>query len=243
MLLALVVAFGAGVASFVAPCTVPLLPAYVGVLSGANAGVAPGDQPRRLLVGSLAYVAGFTAVFVALGLAAGAIGRSVRDGGGAVQRVGGAVVLLLATLLLVEAVSGRPGVLARLSGGDRGRGRLAKSRSAWAPFLLGIVFGTAFTPCVGPILGSVLVIAADAGGALKGGVLLAAYALGIGLPFVIAALLLASSPGLARRLTRWSRRVAIVGGVLLLLLGVALVTGEYARLTSFLARYVPAVGA
>jgi cytochrome c-type biogenesis protein len=152
-------------------------------------------------------------------------------------------VLLLATLLLVEAVSGRPGVLARLSGGDRGRGRLAKSRSAWAPFLLGIVFGTAFTPCVGPILGSVLVIAADAGGALKGGVLLAAYALGIGLPFVIAALLLASSPGLARRLTRWSRRVAIVGGVLLLLLGVALVTGEYARLTSFLARYVPAVGA
>lgn len=237
--LAVVVALGSGVVSFLAPCTVPLLPAYVGVLSGAGAGVPAAEQPRRLLVGSLLYVTGFTVVFVALGVAAGSLGSLVRAAGGPVQRAGGVLVLLLAAALLAES---RLGLLSRVRVGGAGgaaQTRLTRSRSLAAPLLLGIVFGTAFTPCVGPFLGAVLALAASHGGAATGGLLLAAYALGLGVPFVVAALLLGASPGLARALARASGPVALVGGVLLAVLGLALVTGRYPDLAGVVARALP----
>lgn len=235
--LALIVAFGSGVVSFLAPCTVPLLPAYVGVLSGSSAGVPVEEQSGRLLRGSLLYVVGFAAVFVALGVAAGSVGRAVREAGGPVQRIGGAVVLLLALALIVES---RLGLLSRLSrGGDRGRGRLARSGSAFAPLLLGVVFATAFTPCVGPFLGATLSLAATQGGALKGGVLLAVYAVGLGVPFVVAALAVSGSPPLARTLTRLAGPVALAGGVLMAVLGATLLTGSYGRVAGVLARANP----
>lgn len=237
MLLALIVAFGSGVVSFLAPCTVPLLPAYVGVLSGSSAGVSPEQQTIRLVRGSLLYVVGFAVVFVALGVAAGSVGRAVRDAGGPVQRAGGAVVLLLAVALLVEA---RLGLLVRLApGGDRGRGRLARSGSTWAPLLLGVVFATAFTPCVGPFLGATLSLAATQGGAVRGGLLLATYAIGLGVPFVVASLAVSGSPALARTLNRLARPVAAVGGLLLAVLGVTLLTGSYGHVSGVLARANP----
>ena len=236
MVLAMVIAFGAGVVSFLAPCTVPLLPAYVGVLSGAGAGVPPEKQPRRLLVGSLLYVAGFTAVFVSLGLVAGSVGSVVRRSGGPVQRAGGAVVLLLALAVLLES---RLGLLSRVAPGDRGRSRLARSTSAGMPLLLGVVSGTAFTPCVGPFLGGVLTLAAREGGALTGGALLGVYSLGLGVPFVVVALALSASPGLAGRLTRAGRRASLVGAVLLAALGLAMIAGEYGRVAGWFARVLP----
>ncbi len=214
MLLALVVAFGFGVVSFLAPCTVPLLPAYVAVLTAGE---------RRLVPAALAYVAGFAAVFVALGLAAGGIGRAVRADGGTAQRAGGVVVLLFALLLLAEA---RLGLLARLP---------ARRVAGTAPFALGLVSGTAFTPCVGPFLGAVLTLGAVQGASLKGGLLLGAYALGLGVPFVAAAYAVSVSPRLTRALTRASRGVSLVGAVLLLALGALLVSGRYGALAGRLA--------
>jgi cytochrome c-type biogenesis protein len=214
VLLALVVAFGFGVVSFLAPCTVPLLPAYVAVLTAGE---------RRLVPAALAYVAGFAAVFVALGLAAGGIGRAVRADGGTAQRAGGVVVLLFALLLLAEA---RLGLLARLP---------ARRVAGTAPFALGLVSGTAFTPCVGPFLGAVLTLGAVQGASLKGGLLLGAYALGLGVPFVAAAYAVSVSPRLTRALTRASRGVSLVGAVLLLALGALLVSGRYGALAGRLA--------
>lgn len=238
MLLALVVAVGSGVLSFLAPCTIPLLPAYVGVLSGSSAGVPEAEQGQRLVVGSLLYVLGFASVFVTIGALAGTAGAAVRSSGGSVQRLGGVLVLLLALALLLES---RLCLLSRISVAPHGvQARLARSRSWLAPLLLGVVFGTAFTPCVGPFLGAVLALAAGQGGAGTGALLLAAYALGLGIPFVVAALAVASSPGLARTLARASRPVALIGGVVLLVLGVALVSGEYGRVAGDLARFLPA---
>ena len=228
MLLALVVALGSGVVSFLAPCTIPLLPAYVGVLSGSS-----GSFVR----GSLLYVTGFAAVFVTLGALAGGAGSAVREAGGPVQRAGGVLVLVMAVLLLFES---RLGLLSRLAlSADGTKARLAQSSSWAAPLLLGLVFGTAFTPCVGPFLGSVLAFAATSGGAGTGALLLTAYALGLGIPFVLAGLALAASPGLTQRLNRASRCVSLVGGLVLVALGLALVTGRYGDVAGKFAQLLP----
>ena len=238
MLLALLVALGSGVVSFLAPCTVPLLPAYVGVLSGSSAGASAEGQAGRLLRGAVLYVVGFSVVFVTLGALAGGAGSAIRAGGGPVQRAGGVLVLLLAAALLLEA---RLGLLSRVAVPSGGlTARLARSRSWLAPLLLGLVFGCAFTPCVGPFLGAVLAFAATSGGAGTGALLLTAYALGLGIPFVLAALAVASSPGLARTLARASGPVATVGAVVLAALGIALVTGEYGVVAGWFARLLPA---
>lgn len=240
MLLALIVAFGSGVVSFLAPCTVPLLPAYVGVLSGSAQGVPVEQQAARLVRGSLLYVVGFAAVFVTLGVAAGSVGHAVRESGGPVQRGGGALVVALAAAIVAET---RYGLLARiLPGGGRSqahRSRLARSNSALAPLLLGVVFATAFTPCVGPFLGATLTVAATGSGAVRGGILLAAYAVGLGLPFVVASLALSGTPGLARRLSRWSGPVSVVGAALLAVLGLTLLTGSYGQVSGMLAQLNP----
>lgn len=214
MALALVVAFGFGVLSFLAPCTVPLLPAYVAVLSTGG---------RRLVPAALLYVLGFSVVFVSLGLAAGGLGRAVRTSGSTAQRVGGVVVITFGVLLLAEA---RLGLLSRLP---------TRRLVATTPFALGLVAGTAFTPCVGPFLGAVLTVNAVQGATLRGGVLLAAYSLGLGVPFVGAAYAVSVTPGLSARLSRASRVVSYVGGVLLLALGALLVSGAYGDLASRLA--------
>jgi cytochrome c-type biogenesis protein len=228
VLLALMVALGSGVVSFLAPCTIPLLPAYVGVLSGAS-----GSFVR----GSLLYVVGFSTVFVTLGALAGGAGSQIRQAGGPVQRAGGVLVLLMAALLLAES---RLGLLSRLSlSADDTRARLARSSSWGAPLLLGVVFGTAFTPCVGPFLGTVLAFAATTGGAGTGALLLAAYALGLGIPFVLAGLALAASPGLTQRLNRASRWVSLVGAFVLVVLGLALVTGQYGTVAGQFAQLLP----
>ena len=228
MLLAFVYALGSGLISFLAPCTVPLLPAYVGVLSGSRGG---------FVRGSLLYVVGFSSVFVTLGALAGGAGSEIRKHGGPVQRIGGALVLVLALLLLADS---RFGLLSRLTlSADGTRARLARSSSWAAPLLLGVVFGTAFTPCVGPFLGGLLAFAATSSGAGTGALLLLAYALGLGIPFVLAGLLLTAFPGLSTRLNRASRPVSLFGGVVLLLLGGALLTGTYADVAGAFARLLP----
>ena len=234
---AVTASLGSGVLSFLAPCTLPLLPAYVGVLSGAAIGVEPQDQPARLLRSSLSYVAGFTTVFVALGTAAASVGNAIREAGGPVQRVGGALVIVLGVLLLLES---RLGWFARIAPqGDHGRTRLARSSSPWAPLALGVISATAFTPCVGPFLGATLALASTAGGAWNGAVLLGVYSAGLGIPFVIASLLIGGSPALAQRLSRWGARLATVGAVVLIALGLALVSGKYSVITGWLARISP----
>lgn len=210
MLLAVVVAFGFGVLSFLAPCTVPLLPAYVGVLTTGG---------RRLIPAALLYVLGFSVVFVTLGLAAGGLGGAIRAEGGTAQRAGGLLVIAFGIALLT-GVAGRLPV--RRAGGG-------------APFVLGLVAGTAFTPCVGPFLGALLTVSAVEGASVRGGVLLGAYSLGLGVPFVAAAYAVSVSPRLTLALTRASRVTSVVGGVLLVVLGTLLLTGAYGRLASRLA--------
>ena len=236
-LLALVSTFSAGLVSFVAPCTLPLVPAYL-AYAGGLAGMDLSDAATRerargrLLAGTLLFVLGFAVVFVLLGIAAGGIGHAVHSLGTAVQVVGG---LLLVVFGLILA-----GVL-RLPGADRNYrfempDRMRRLGLA-AAFPFGVIFGIGWTPCVGPFLGTALSLAAVSSQAVQGAILLAAYALGLGVPFVVVALAWASYPGLAQGLGRFGAASSRVAGLIIAALGVAVATGLYSHVTSFLAQY------
>jgi cytochrome c-type biogenesis protein len=218
--------FGAGVASFLAPCVVPLLPAYISMLAG---------ESRRVVGATLLFVLGFTIVFAGLGAAAGALGSSLDEFRTGLERAGGAVVAVMG-LVLLGAVRGR------LVQERRALLTVPKSLGALRPVVLGVAFGAAWTPCVGPLLGAALVVAANSRDSVRGAILLGAYALGIGVPFLVASLGLASSPGFNDFLRRISNPLQRVAGALLVVLGLLLVTGAYDHLTSYLARFTPAVG-
>ena len=227
----LVALFGAGVASFLAPCLVPLLPAYLGMVVGE---AADAGDPARAVPATAIFVAGFATVFALLGTLAGLVGGSVSSVENGIQRVGGAVVIVMGLALLGVA---RGPFLRELRPLKR-----IPSSGPLRPFVLGIAFGAAWSPCVGPLLGAALVVAARSGQAGRGALLLAAYALGIGVPFLLASLGLASWPGLAAWLRRVAPRIQRAAGALLVVLGVLLATGGYRQLTSYLARFTPAVG-
>lgn len=227
----LVALFGAGVASFLAPCLVPLLPAYLGIITGE---ASAGRDASRTVPATAVFVLGFATVFAGLGAAAGLIGSSLHHLQDIVQRVGGVVVALMG-LVLLGVIRGPMMREARLIK------TLPKVTGPVRPYVIGIAFGAAWSPCVGPLLAAALTVAADSGQAGRGAILLLAYACGIGVPFLVASLALASWPGLSNLLRRAGSKIERVAGVLLVILGVLLATGTYRHLTSYLARFTPAV--
>ncbi|MGH7723651.1 MAG: cytochrome c biogenesis CcdA family protein [Candidatus Dormibacteria bacterium] len=232
----LVATFVAGLASFLAPCSVPLLPAYLSAVSGATATDLADSRHRRdfrgrLVAGSILYVAGFTTVFILLGIGAAGIGHSIRQVERGVEIAGG--ILLVVFGLLITGVLRLP-VLERVRGLDLPE-RLRGHGVAGA-YLVGIVFGIGWTPCVGPYLGVAFVLAASSAHVLSGAALLLAYSIGLGLPFVLIALLWASLPALPRRVARLAGPMTRVGGALTIALGVLLLSGWYTHLTSYLAQ-------
>ena len=182
------------------------------------------------------FVLGFATVFASFGAAAGLLGSSLHDFQTGVERVGGVLITIMG-LALLGVIRGpfsrERRLVSRLPGTALG---------AFRPFVVGVAFGAAWSPCVGPLLAAALTVAARSGQAGRGAVLLLAYAFGIGVPFLLAALGLASSPAIAERLRRAGPTIERVAGVLLLVLGVLLATGTYSHLTSYLARFTPAIG-
>ena len=229
----LIALFGAGVASFLAPCIVPLLPAYLGIIVGES---ADARDPARAVPATFVFVLGFATVFASFGAAAGLLGSSLHDFQTGVERVGGVLITIMG-LALLGVIRGpfsrERRLVSRLPGTALG---------SFRPFVVGVAFGAAWSPCVGPLLAAALTVAARSGQAGRGAVLLLAYAFGIGVPFLLAALGLASSPAIAERLRRAGPTIERVAGVLLLVLGVLLATGTYSHLTSYLARFTPAIG-
>lgn len=233
VLLAALVAAVAGVVSFLSPCVLPLVPgylSYVGGLSGSSVaddsegagGVAVRTRARnRTVLGAVLFVLGFTAVFVAYGLLFGRLGALMVEHQKGLQRILGVVVILLGLAFL--------GVLPGTSREFRLH-KLPAAGLAGAP-VLGIVFGLGWTPCIGPTLGAVQSLAFSSSGAGRGAALSAAYCLGLGVPFVLVALGTRWAVGALGVVRRNARLVTYVGGGLLVLLGLLLVTGLWGQLT------------
>ncbi len=231
MITDLIALFGAGVASFLAPCVVPLVPAYLGMLAGSS---AEEGNPAKAVPATLIFVLGFASLYAALGVAAGSLGNALESVEGWVQRIGGVLIIVMGLALL--------GFLrGKLMNEKRLVKSLPKGGGPFRSFTIGVAFGAAWSPCVGPLLSAALTVAAARGEPVWGAMLLLSYAAGIGVPFILASLGLASFPGLAAGLRRISTKVERFAGVMLVILGVMLVTDSYGWLTSYLAEYTPTV--
>lgn len=223
MVLALPVALLAGLVSFLSPCVLPLVPGYlgyVGSMSASGADGGPGARKAsaaRLAGGVALFVAGFTAVFVAYGALAGSLGGALREHSGTVSRVLGVVVVVMGLVFM--------GFVPFLQADTRRH--VSPRAGLWGAPLLGIVFAIGWTPCIGPTLAAILALGLESGSALRGGVLAVAFCLGLGLPFVLAAFGIGRSERALAFLRRHRRTVMRLGGALLVLLGLALVTGVW----------------
>jgi cytochrome c-type biogenesis protein len=219
---ALAVAVAAGFVSFASPCVLPLVPGYLSYMSGLTGAAAGQEQgrgaTRRTALAAGLFVLGFSLVFVALGAALGGLTGWLITNRSTLSRVAG--VLVIALGLFMTGLVRLPWLYReRRFGMDRVPAGLAGALP------LGMVFGLGWTPCIGPTLGAVLSLAAATGGAGRGAVLLFAYSLGLGLPFLLAGLGFRAAVGWFAWLKRRVRVMELAGGVLLVAIGVLLVTG------------------
>jgi cytochrome c-type biogenesis protein len=258
--LTILVAFAAGVISFLSPCVLPLVPAYLGQLTAvAVAGNEPGAPPSRWLAmrHAIAYVAGFGAVFTLLGVTATFAAGPLYDYLGALRIIGGVILVImglsLAGILRISVLertwrpldAGASASLATATGsmslggssdglGDRLGSRLVSHRGGWlASFGLGAIFAVGWTPCIGIILGGILTLAMTSGTVLQGTILLIAYTLGLGLPFLLIAAVYDRAPRVVRPLVRHGRAVSMVGGLLVALIGLAMIFDWLSALPRF----------
>jgi len=217
-------AVAAGVISFSSPCCVPLVPSYLSFLSGLPVSELGSDQERRVtLRAALLFVSGFTVVFTVLGASSAVVGAVLIRNLPTITRVAGVFIIVLG-LVTVGVV--RVPWLQRERRVDLGR----FARGPRSAFPVGMAFAFGWVPCIGPVLASLLTLAAATETVAWGALLLAFYALGLGVPFVLLALGWQRARGSLAWLQRNSRRVEIVGGVLLIGVGILFVTGTWLRL-------------
>jgi cytochrome c-type biogenesis protein len=231
--LGLFVAFAAGLLSFLSPCVLPLVPSYIGFLTGMSLPEVAGRR-RPALAHALFFIAGFSLIFVLLGASATALGRALQQYQVWIQRVGG--VLIIAFGLVCLGVV-RADFLMR----ERRVQMEEKPIGYLGSMLVGMAFAAGWTPCIGPVLGAILGLAATSNDLARGALLLAAYSAGLAVPFLLAALALESFLGWFQRFRVYLPWVMRVSGALLILVGVLMVTGEFTRLAGWLQQFTPTI--
>ena len=229
----------AGLLSFLSPCVLPLVPPYLCFLAGVGIEQLEGDQEpaaaRRVFLSALAFVLGFTTVFVALGATASVVGRLVADHLDWLGRAAGVLIIVLGLHFL--GVLRIPALYRDLRFSS-----VAKPAGLLGAYVIGLAFAFGWTPCVGPVLATILFVAAAEDSVLHGASLLAVYALGIGVPFLGAALLAGPFLRLMGRFRRHLHRVEQAMGLLLVVTGVLFVTGSVNEIGYWLLETFPALG-
>jgi cytochrome c-type biogenesis protein len=233
-----VVAFGAGIISFLSPCVLPLVPSYLSMMSGvgtADLAVASRPNQRRLLRSTLLFVAGFTVVFALLEAAASSVGRSLSSHQRSLDEIAGTVIIIGGVLF---AGIVRPAWLMR----ER-RWHVAPSQlGEWAAPIMGMAFAFGWTPCIGPVLAAVISLASDSHTLARGEAMLVAYSLGLGVPFVAAGVAFGRLTGVLSFAKAHVRGINLLSGLLLAALGVLLVTHSLHLLSTWFSDVLNALG-
>ena len=229
-------AFAAGIISFLSPCVLPLVPPYIVYLTGTTAEqveVSGKGARRAVLLAALMFVLGFSTVFVALGASASFIGSLVRAWSAELAMVAGVVIIIMGLHFLGLT---RIGFLMR-----EGRVQVAQPAGLGGAYVMGLAFAFGWTPCLGPVLGAILAVAGSEATVSKGAMLLAVYSLGLGVPFLVAAM--AVRPFLAglKHMRRFLPAIEKGMGALLVLTGIAFMSGWIAHVSYWLIETFPAL--
>ena len=250
-------ALAAGLLSFVSPCVLPLVPAYLSFITGSGAGVAlaasgSGSKPARagrgrVFAASLAFSAGFTVAFTVLGVvfSGSALFFGQLGAGGSLGIIGGVIVVLLGLNMLFEPFAflardtrllGKIAAARARKRAEAGTARRAPDATLFGAFTLGLAFAAGWSPCIGPILASILIFASRDGQVLKAAGLLVTYSLGFALPFLAAGLFFDRLKPLMDWLKRRGNQVRVASGILLVAFGVAMAMGSLGNLSAIAAR-------
>ncbi len=236
LLPAMFVALTAGVLSFLSPCVLPIVPPYLAYMGGISmAEMRAGEGRRKAVLAAVFFVLGLSTVFIFLGFTASIFGQFFLQNQQLLARIAGVVVIVFGLHFLGVF---RIPILdreARMDAGDRGG-------SALGAYVLGLAFAFGWTPCIGPQLGAILGIAAVESSVQRGTILLAVYALGLGVPFLLAAMFIERAMGVMTRLKRHMRLIERIMGVLLIVVGLMLLTGALTSISFWLLETFPALG-
>ncbi|MGY6549344.1 MAG: cytochrome c biogenesis CcdA family protein [Roseinatronobacter sp.] len=256
LIVALVIAFAGGVLSFLSPCVLPIVPPYLAYMAGISMQelTSEGQAARRAILPALFFFMGLSTVFLLLGFTASTMGHLLLSNADLFGRIAGVLVIgfglhFLGVLRVLALVTERamlraemapPGFLSsaflsrdlRFDAGDRGG-------SAFGAYVLGLAFAFGWTPCIGPVLGAILTLAATEATVTRGTMMLGVYAMGLGLPFVLAAVYVQRSMAVMAHLKRHMGLIEKVMGVLLLLVGIALFSGAFTAFSWWLLETFP----
>ena len=228
----------AGLISFLSPCVLPLVPPYLVYLTGATIEHVANDESvqasrRAVMLSALVFVLGFSTVFVALGASASLVGGLIRAWSAELSILAGIIIIIMGLHFLGLT---RIGFLMR-----EGRLPIPKPVGLWGAYVMGLAFAFGWTPCIGPILAAILSVAAAEATVAKGAMLLAVYSAGLGIPFLLAAFAVEQFSELFMRMKKHLARVEHAMGVLMVITGVAFLTGAISNVSIWLLETFPAL--
>lgn len=235
LLPALIVALLAGFVSFLSPCVLPVVPPYLAYMSGITLSELGESGQRKAILPALFFVLGLSTVFLILGIAASALGGAILQYQGYFNTLSGIVVMGFGAHFIGIYRIGFLDREARMDVGDRGG-------SAFGAYILGLAFAFGWTPCIGPQLGAILSLAASEANVARGAVLLAVYAIGLGVPFLLVAAFLPRLTGTLNWMKRHMERIEKVMGLLLWTIGLLMLTGGFSAFSYWLLEMFPVLG-
>ena len=234
MILNLIIAFGAGLISFLSPCVLPLIPGYISYISGESLGDIV-EKQKKILLKTILFSLGFSLVFISFGATASFIGNLLLEYSNSLRVVAGLIIIIFSLQLI--------GIL-NLNFLNKEKRIYTKnySNNLFFPVVVGSAFGFGWTPCIGPVLGSILALAATESSIGKGILLLSFYSLGLAIPFVLSGYGISKFLEFSKNFKKNIRRISISGGIILLITGVLIVTNKLQIIGYFLLEALPFLG-
>ncbi|MCF6304961.1 MAG: cytochrome c biogenesis protein CcdA [Rhodobacteraceae bacterium] len=230
------IALIAGIVSFLSPCVLPIVPPYLAYMAGTSIEDIEAGKNRKVIIAALFFVMGLSTVFMLMGIAASALGRTILQYQSTMTIAGGIIVMIFGLHFL--NIVRIPFLYRdmRMDAGDRGG-------SILGAYILGVAFAFGWAPCIGPILGTILFLVVEEGSVSKGIIMMSVYAIGLGLPFLLAAVFIGKSIAMMNRFKKHLGKVERISGLLMWTIGLMMVTGSFSELAFWLQERFPGLAA